>query len=77
MSDSGRPATTNGNSSPGQDSKVGTRKRLPKLRDQVRQTDIPTLAQPVAAPALDEQIPTLEETSSKFEQAIPVVDRNG
>ena len=70
MSDSLRPAATDDNGSPAQDISTRSRKRLPE----VRQADIPVLEQPVAAIAVDEEIPVLEETLAEFEKPIPVLE---
>ena len=74
MPDSKRPSVTDGNGPAAQDIVRKTRKQLPELDDQVRQVELPVLDQPVAAVAVDEEIPVLEETFAEFEKTIPVLE---
>ena len=46
----------------------------PELTQEVKHADIPVLAQQVAAEALQDNIPVLEETFTMFEKTIPVLD---
>ena len=46
----------------------------PELTQEVKRADIPVLDQQVAAEALQENIPVLEETFTMFEKTIPVLD---
>lgn len=45
-----------------------------ELTEEVTEADIPVLGQPVAAVALDDHIPVLEETFAAFEKTIPVLE---
>ena len=49
----------------------------PELTQEVKRADIPVLDQQVAAEALQENIPVLEETFTMFEKTIPVLRRGG
>ena len=66
------PASNN-NSSPDKEN-MNNQGAYPELTKQVRQADIPVLDQPVAAAALDDDIPVLEETFAEFEKTIPVLE---
>ena len=46
----------------------------PELTQEVKRADIPVLDQQVAAEALQDNIPVLEETFTMFEITIPVFD---
>ena len=46
----------------------------PELTQEVKRADIPVLDQQVAAEALQDNIPVLEETFTMFEKTIPVLD---
>lgn len=74
MPDSKRPSVTDVNGPAAQDIVRKTRKQLPELDDQVRLAELPVLDQPVAAIAVDEEIPVLEETFAEFEKTIPVLE---
>jgi hypothetical protein len=74
MPDSKRPSVTDANGPAAQDIVRKTRKQLPELDDQVRQVELPVLDQPVAAVAVDEEIPVLEETFAEFEKTLPVLE---
>ena len=74
MSDPVRPAATDDNGPSRQNISRRSRKRLPELTGRVRRADIPVLEQPVAAIAVDEEIPVLEETFAEFEKTIPVLE---
>ena len=58
---------------PGGDSKK-IPEHCPELTQEVKHADIPVLAQQVAAEALQDNIPVLEETFTMFEKTIPVLD---
>ncbi len=61
-----RPAGTEGSGA--------TRKRLPELTQEYRQSDVPVLEQVVAIVSVDDELPVLAETVAVTERAdIPVL----
>ncbi len=74
MSDHGRRITARRNDAlPGGDS-TKIPEHCPELTQEVRHADIPVLDQPVAAEALQDNVPVLEETFPMFQKNIPVLD---
>ena len=72
MPDPGRRITARRNDAPpGGDVNP---EHCPELTQEVKRADIPVLDQQVAAEALQDNIPVLEETFTMFEITIPVFD---
>ena len=74
MADSGRRFSGGKNNASSDNGSREIPERCPELTEEVTEADIPVLDQPVAAVALDEHIPALEETFAAFEKTIPVLE---